>query len=109
MSHAVEDHPRWMGHGREFWQNMVHWRREWKTTSVFVPWELHEQYEKEKRYDTDSTPTDTGQWVPNMLLEKSEEITPEGKKRQSQSRNDAQLWICLFVKVKFNAVKKNIA
>ena len=25
---------------------MVHWRREWKTTSVFLPWEPHEQYEK---------------------------------------------------------------
>ena len=35
-----------MGHGVEFWQNMVHWRREWQTTSVvFLPWELHEQYE----------------------------------------------------------------
>ena len=29
----------------EFWQNVVHWRREWQTTSVFLPWELHEQYE----------------------------------------------------------------
>ena len=26
---------------------MVHWRREWQTTSAFLPWELHEQYEKE--------------------------------------------------------------
>ena len=34
-----------MGHGREFWQNVVHWRREWQTTSVFLPWEPHEQYE----------------------------------------------------------------
>ena len=25
---------------------MVHWRREWQTTSVFLPWEPHEQYEK---------------------------------------------------------------
>ena len=24
-----------MGHGGEFWQNVVHWRREWQTTSVF--------------------------------------------------------------------------
>jgi len=28
-----------------------------------------------------------------MLLEKSEEITPEGIKRLSQSRNSSQLWI----------------
>ena len=29
-----------MGHGGEFWQNMIRWRREWQTTSVFVrtPW-----------------------------------------------------------------------
>ena len=30
----------------ELWQNVVHWRREWQTTSVFLPWEPHEQYEK---------------------------------------------------------------
>ena len=24
-------HPRWTGHGGEFWQNMVHWRRECKS------------------------------------------------------------------------------
>ena len=40
---------RWMGHAGEFWQNMVHWRREWQTTLVFLPWEPHEQYEKAKR------------------------------------------------------------
>ena len=35
-----------MGHGGKSWQNVVHWRREWQTTSVFLPWEPHEQYEK---------------------------------------------------------------
>ena len=24
-----------MGHGGEFWQNVLHWRREWQSTSVF--------------------------------------------------------------------------
>ena len=43
LSHA---HPGWAGHGGEVWQNVVYWRREWKTTSVFLPWEPHEQYEK---------------------------------------------------------------
>ena len=38
-----------MGHGEEFWQNVVHWRRERQTTSVFLPWKPHEQYEKEKK------------------------------------------------------------
>ena len=37
-----------MGHGGEFWQNVVHQRREWQTTSVFLPWEPHEQYERQK-------------------------------------------------------------
>ena len=41
------------GHGREFWQNMVHWGREWQATLVFLPWEPHEQYEKAKRYNTE--------------------------------------------------------
>ena len=27
----------------EFWQNVAHWRREWQTPSVFLPWEPHEQ------------------------------------------------------------------
>ena len=44
----------------------------------------------------------------NMLLEKSREIAPEGMKRLSQSGNNAQLWMCLMVKVKSDAVKTNI-
>ena len=48
LSHAVWGHPRWMGHDGEVWQNVVHWRREWQTTSVFLPWEPHEPYEKAK-------------------------------------------------------------
>ena len=42
-------HPRWAGHGGEFWQNVVHWRRECQTTSVFLPREPHEQFEKAKK------------------------------------------------------------
>ena len=44
-----------------------------------------------------------------MLLEISEERVPEGMKRLSQSRNNAQVWMCLEVKVKSDAVKNNIA
>ena len=32
-------------------------------------------------------------WVLNMLLEKNGEITPERMKRQSQSKNNTQLWM----------------
>ena len=35
----------WTGFGG---RHGVHWRREWQTTSVFLPWEPHEQYEKAK-------------------------------------------------------------
>ena len=48
LSHAVWGHPRREGHGGQVWQNVVHWRREWQTTSVFLPWEPHEHYEKAK-------------------------------------------------------------
>ena len=44
-----------------------------------------------------------------MLLDKSREIAPKGMKKLSESRNNAQLWKCLMVKVKSNAVKNNIA
>ena len=53
LSHTVWGHPRWMGHGGEVWQNVVHWRREQQTTSVFLPSEPHEQYEKAKWQDTE--------------------------------------------------------
>ena len=44
-----------------------------------------------------------------MLLEKSGEIAPERMKWLSQSGNDAQLWMCLVMKVKFDVVKNSIA
>ena len=44
-----------------------------------------------------------------LLLEKSRETAPEGMKRLTQSRNNTQLWMCLVVKLKFDAVKKSIA
>ena len=39
-----------------------------------------------------------GQKVSSMLLGKSGEIAPKRMKRLSQSRNDAQLWMCLLVR-----------
>ena len=35
VSLAVWGHPRLTGNGGDFQQNVVHWRREWLTTSVF--------------------------------------------------------------------------
>ena len=51
--------PKIDGHGGEFWQNMVLWRREWQTTSIFLPWESHEEHEKAKRQDTE-------RWTPQV-------------------------------------------
>ena len=48
LSHALWGHQRWVGHGGEVWQNVVHWRKQWQTTSIFLPWEPHEQHEKAK-------------------------------------------------------------
>ena len=50
-----------------------------------------------------------GWQVPNILLEKKREIAPKGMKKLSESRNNTQLWMCLVVKLRSDAVKNNIA
>ena len=40
--------------------------------------------------------------------QKGGETATEGMKKLSQSGNNAQLWICLLLKVKSDAVKNNI-
>ena len=42
-----------------------------------------------------------------MLLEMGREMTPERMKRQSQSKNNTQLWMWLMMEVKSGAVKSN--
>ena len=58
----------------------------------------------------DRTLKDELSWwvVPNMLLEISGELTPERMKRESQSKNNTQLWVGLVVEVKSDAIKSNI-
>ena len=55
----------------------------------------------------DELPRSAG--VPNMLLKKRGEMIPDRIKRQSQSKNNTQLWMCLVVEVKSDAVKSHIA
>ena len=43
--------------------------------------------------------------MPSMLLEISGETTPERVKRQSQSKNNTQLWMWLVMEVKSDAVR----
>ena len=47
--------------------------------------------------------------VHNMLLEISGEITPERMKRQSQSKNNTQLWMGLVIEARSDAIKGDIA
>ena len=71
ISHAMQGHPKLTGHSEEFWQNVVHWRRKWQTTPVFLLQEPHEQYEKAKRYYTGRWALPLGGKVSNILLGKS--------------------------------------
>ena len=51
-----------------------------------------------------------GQKVSNMLLGKSKEqllIAPERMKQPDQSGTEAQLWMCLVMKVKSDAIKNS--
>ena len=47
--------------------------------------------------------------VRDMLLEISGEITLERMKGWSQSKNKTQLWMCLVIEARSDAVKSNIA
>ena len=44
-SHLFNNFPQF---GGEFSQNVVHWRREWQTTSVFLPWEPVNSMKRQK-------------------------------------------------------------
>ena len=63
------------------------WRREWQTTSVFLPWESHEQYERQKDMILkDELPRSVGaqyapgeEWRNNSR--KNEEMEPKRKQR----------------------------
>ena len=47
--------------------------------------------------------------MPNMLLDNSGEVTPERMKRQSQGKNNTQVWMWLVMEVKSDAAKNNVA
>ena len=106
--HAMQGHPWQTGHSEEFWQNVVHWRRKLQPTPIFLPWELTIWKDKNIWHQKISLPS----WkVSSMILGKSGgqlPTAPVRMKQLGQSRNDAQVWMYLVVKVKFNAVKNNI-
>ena len=104
---AIYGHPKLMGHGGEFWQNVVHWRREWQPITVFLPWEPHKQYEKEKDMTLiEELPRSVGaqyvtgeEWRNNSR--KNDKMEPK--------QNNSQLWMWLVMEVKSDAVKSNTA
>ena len=81
---------------------MVHQRREWQMTSIFLPWEPHEQYERQK----DRTLKDelsrlegaqyaTGdQWRSNSR--KNEEMEPKQKQHPvgDVTGDGSKVWCC---------------
>ena len=81
---------------------MVHWRREWQTTSVFSPWEPHEQYERQKdRTLKDELPRSVGaqyatgnRWKNNSR--KNEETEPKQKQYQvvDVTGDRSKVWCC---------------
>ena len=76
------------------------------STEFFCDLAFMNSMKSKKRYDTENPFRSVGVGV---LLEKSGEIAPERMKRLSQSGPAAQLWRCLVVQVKSDAVKNDIA
>ena len=108
MSHAMQGHPRQMGHSGEFWQNMVPWRK-WQPTPVFLSGEPHGEYEKAKDMTSEDEPF-RSKGVQYATEEKQREITYSSRmKWVGQSGNDIQLWMSLVVKANSVALKNNIA
>ena len=63
ISHALQGYPRWTGHIREFWQNMIHWMREWQIIPLYlpgVPHELHKGPKKKKWHQKLNSPRSEG-------------------------------------------------
>ena len=55
--------------------------RKWKTTSVFLPWEPQEKFEKVKRYDTE-------RWTPRLVG--AQYATEEGWRNNSRKNEDME-------------------
>ena len=83
-SYDVWGHSRRTGHG-EVWQNVLHWRREWQTTSVFLPWDAMNSMKRQNNgIPREELPRSVGaqyatrdQWRNNSR--KNEEMEPKQK------------------------------
>ena len=105
----MQGYPKWMGRSEELWQKAAHWRREWQTIPAFLPLGPHELYEMAKQCIS-SLPNSRPEGVQYATGKSRGQllIALERTKRLGQSRNDAQLWMCLVMKVKSNAVWERV-
>ena len=90
---------------------MVHWRREWQTTSVLLPREPHEQYEKAKKKKKNRTlrdelPRSVG--APYATSDQWRNNSRNNEGMESKQKHH-QLLMGLVIEVRFDAVKNNIA
>ena len=102
LSHALCGQPRQTSHGGEIWQNVVHWRKEWKITSAFLPWEPHEQCERQNdRILKEELPRSVGaqyatgdQWRNNSR--KNEGMEPKQKQYSvvDETGDRSKVWCC---------------
>ena len=100
----MQGHPRRTGHGIEFWQSVVHCRRECQTAPVFLPWEPHEQYEKAKGYENE---------VPRSVgIQYATGEEQRNSSRKNEEAGSKQKWhfvVDVSGGIKFDAVKNNVA
>jgi len=102
LSHAMWGHPRLPARGGEVWQKVVHWRREWQTTSVFLPWGPRNSMKRPKdRTLKDKLPrlvcaqyTTGDQWRNNYR--KNEGIEPKQKQHSvvDGTSHRSKVWCC---------------
>ena len=98
MSQAVQDNPRRVDHSGEFWQNVVHLRKEWKTTLVFLSQKCDEYFLCKKIWQWKLSPS--GWKVSSMLLGKRSscrEIEESGPKQKrcsvtNVSGDESKVW-----------------
>ena len=106
MSQAVQGHPGWV--------TVENSDKTWSTeggNGESLQYSCLENPMNSMKRQKDMTPEDEPPcWkMSSMLLGRSREIAPERNKWLGQSGNNAQLWVCLVVKVKPNTVKNNTA
>ena len=93
-----------MGHDGEFWQNVIYWRREWQPLANENP--INSMKRRKYMTQKDELTRSIGaQYAAGEEWRNS----LEKMKRLSQSKNNTQFWMGLVMKVKFNAIKSNIA